>query len=113
MGTFWRSKNSLGCPRVGVAGVWRGSGSPTALPKLGGRREQGWGERECGGQRGGRMWGHDPQIVKAGWETASLNQQLEVLRSHLKSFKIWNRYLTHILKVFFFFLIVKHSFKRV
>lgn len=60
------------------------------------------------------MWGHDPQIVKAGWETASLNQQLEVLRSHLKNFKIWNRSLTQVLKVFFFLiLIVKHSFKRV
>ena len=52
---------------------------------------------------GGRMREHDPQIVKAGWETASLNQQLEVLRFHLKSFKIWNRSLTHILKVVFFF----------
>lgn len=32
----------------------------------------------------GRMYGNAPQTVKADWETASLNQQLEVLRSHLK-----------------------------
>lgn len=74
-GTFWRSKNSLGCPVKGWLvrrRLWLG---PTALPKLGGRRGSGdgVGERQCGGPWGGRMWGHDPQIVKSRLGDSSLN----------------------------------------